>query len=598
MTMLDEKRMNSEVGTEGVVWDLADLYESPEDELIRDDLDLCRQEAELLVELGRGKLAGMEPALFARTIRRLERIELNLGRVEAFAYLNFSTRTTDAAAGAFLQRITEEASEIRRQLVFFDLEWARMAEEDANRLLADPGVAKYAHYLHRIRARGPHLLAENEEQLLLSLTPVGRQSWITLFDKVMTSLRFGEQQRTEEEVLADLYRPEREVRRQAARDLSEGLRGQLHVLTHIFNTLAAEKMIGDRLRRFPSWDAAMHLENEVDPDTVETMIESVTGRYNLVYRYYRWKGGRLGLDPLYDYDRYAPVPGLPDTRIGWDRCRRMVLDAFASFSPRMAGIAEQFFTGGWIHAPVAPGKQSGAFAHPCVVDTHPYVLVNYTGELRDVFTVAHELGHGVHQVLAAGQGQFNSDTPLVLAETASVFAEMLVFRATLDTLESARARQALLAHKLESIFATVFRQVSMNRFEKALHTARRQEGELSAERLGELWLASQQPMFADSVVLGEDYGIWWSYIPHFLSTPGYVYSYAFGELLVLALFSRYQREGEPFVERYLDLLAAGGARTPAELLAPFGIDLDQAGFWQGGLDLIETMLEELEGLSG
>jgi oligoendopeptidase F len=376
--------------------------------------------------------------------------------------------------------------------------------------------------------------------------------------------------------------------------MTEGLRNNNHILTHIFNTLAADKMITDRLRKHTSWVSSMNLHNELQDTTVETLIETVTSRYDLVNRYYHVKRQLLGLDALEDYDRYAPLPSLPTQKIDWKACQKTVLASFAAFSPRMAEIAEMFFTRKWIHAPLATGKRGGAFAHPCIPDIHPYVLVNYTGNLRDVSTVAHELGHGVHQVLAAEQGHFNSDTPLPLAETASVFAELLAFNSQLELLKNDQERRAFICQKLESIFATVFRQTAMNRFEQLMHEGRRQKGELSSEQLSEYWMSTQRAMFGDSVHMGDDYSIWWSYIPHFLSTPGYVYSYAFGELLVLALYGIYQKVGEPFVQKYLELLSAGGSQSPYDLLKPFDIDLNSPAFWQTGLLVIEEMLTRVE----
>ena len=582
---------NKKLGTETVIWKLDDLYTSTEDELISDDIDLCEQEAALLEESCRGRLPKLEIAVFARTIRRLERIAENLGRVSTYAFLNFSTRVMDAEAGAFLQHVTETASKINRLLVFFSLEWGSMDETAAQKFLNAGETAKYRHYLEKIRRQAQHLLSECEEKLLIELEPVGKNAWTILFEKVMANQQFGEPGRSEEEVLADLYSPDRTVRRQAAEDLTLGLQDQEHVLCHIFNTLAADKMIDDRLRSYPSWDQSMHLENELEDKTVDTLVESVTARYDIVSKYYCLKKEILGFETLYDYDRYAPVPGMSEAQVDWPQCRKMVLTAFAGFSGEMAEIAEQFFEKNWIHAPIMEGKRGGAFAHPCVPDTHPYVMVNYTGNLRDVATVAHELGHGVHQVLAAEQGMFNSDTPLVLAETASVFAELLVFHSQLDQLEKPEEKRAYICQKIESIFATVFRQIAMNRFEDAMHTGRREQGELSSETLSAYWLSTQKAMFGDSVILTEDYGIWWSYIPHFLSTPGYVYSYAFGELLVLGLYRLYQQQGEAFVAKYIDLLRAGGKDSPYALLEPFGLDINQPEFWQGGLAVIEEMVE-------
>ena len=384
------------------------------------------------------------------------------------------------------------------------------------------------------------------------------------------------------------------MRQQAALEMTEGLKSQNHILTHIFNTLAAEKMITDRQRNHTSWVSSMNLNNQLQDNTVETLISAVTDRYDIVQRFYRVKRDLLGLDTLYDYDRYAPLPALPDKLIDWEECKKMVITSFADFSPQMSEIASRFFDNKYIHAPVFPGKRGGAFAHPCVPEVHPYVMVNYTGSLRDVSTVAHELGHGVHQVLASENGYFYSDTPLVLAETASVFAELLVFRSQLELLDNAEERRAFICQKLESIFATVFRQTAMNRFEKAMHEGRREKGELSSDQLSEFWLETQGKMFGNSVTLSENYGLWWSYIPHFLSTPGYVYSYAFGELLVLALYGIYEREGSSFIDKYFTLLRAGGSDTPYNLLKPFEIDLNNTMFWDQGLDVIDTMLKEVE----
>ena len=435
---------------------------------------------------------------------------------------------------------------------------------------------------------------EIEERLLIETQTVGRKSWTTLFQKVVGNLRLGERKRTEEEVLSDLYSSDRSTRKQAAADLTEGLQSQNHVLTHIYNTLAADKMITDRLRSHRQWVSSMNLDNQVDDETVQALITSVTGRYDIVSRYYHLKARLLGLEILYDYDRYAPLPSLPTDLISWQHASKMVLDSFSEFSDTTGAIAHSFFDKSWIHAPVLPGKRGGAFAHPCIPDVHPYVMVNYTGTLRDVSTVAHELGHGVHQVLAADKGYYNSDTPLVLAETASVFAELLVFKSQLELLTDQKEKQAFICQKLESIFATVFRQVAMNRFEHLMHEGRRNQGELSSDQLCTFWLETQQEMFSDSVVLTQDYRYWWSYIPHFLSTPGYVYSYAFGELLVLALYGIYKEQGKEFVDHYLNLLAAGGSASPYDLLEPFGIDLNAPEFWEQGLAIIDEMLSEVE----
>ncbi|MEA3467986.1 MAG: M3 family oligoendopeptidase [Thermodesulfobacteriota bacterium] len=586
--------INNDLGTTEVVWNLDILYDSLQDELLVDDLDLCRQEAELLKENCRGKLSELDPALFARSVRRLERIQANLGRIDTYAFLYFVTQVKNDAAGAFMQKSKEDASQVNRDLVFFDLEWAKMDQESADRLLATDDIAPYRHYLSNLRKYAKHLLSQSEETLLVELSPVGRDSWLTLFEKLLGHLEFGENKRSEEEVLSDLYDSNREVRKTAALELTEGLQGQLHILSHIFNTILAEKMIDDRLRSYPSWISARNLSNELETQTVDALVNSCTDRYDIVQRYYKLKKELLGLTELHDYDRYAPLPTLPDQLVSWQECRDMVLDGFRAFSPDMADIATLFFEQNWIHAPLLDGKRGGAFAHPAVPDANPFVLVNYTGNLRDVSTVAHELGHGIHQYLAKDKGYFNSDTPLVLAETASVFAELLIFHKQLETLDNAAEKRAFICQKLESIFATVFRQISMNRFEDMVHSSRRDKGELSTDELSALWMKSQQAMFGDTVTLGDHYRIWWSYIPHFLHTPGYVYSYAFGELLVLALYRIYQNEGTDFIPQYINLLSEGGSKSPYELLAPFNIDLNDPSFWQGGLLVIENMLKDVE----
>ncbi len=586
--------LNNELGTTDVIWDLRDLYESLQDELLTDDLDLCLQEAELLKEGCAGKLAELEPAVFARTVRRLERIQVNLGRIDTYAFLNFVTQVKDSRTGAFLQQSKEQASRVNRELVFFDLEWAKMDPQAADRFLNAEDTAPYRHYLANLRRYAPHLMSKPEETLLVELSPVGNESWLTLFEKLMGHLEFGETKRSEEEVLSDLYDTSREVRKAAALELTEGLQTQLHILTHIFNTILADKMIMDRLRSYPSWVSARNLSNELADETVDALVTTTTERYDIVQRYYHIKKDMLGLDELHDYDRYAPLPSLPDQLVPWQECRDMVLDGFHSFSPEMADIASLFFEKNWIHAPILEGKRGGAFAHPAVPDAHPYVLVNYTGNIRDVSTVAHELGHGIHQYLAKEKGYFNSDTPLVLAETASVFAELLIFHRQLDALEDKTQKRAFTCQKLESIFATVFRQISMNRFEDMIHNKRRNRGELSTEELSALWMESQRAMFGDAVILGDHYQTWWSYIPHFLHTPGYVYSYAFGELLVLSLYRIYQQEGAAFIPKYLHLLAEGGSQSPYDLLKPFNIDLNAPTFWQGGFEVIEEMLAGVE----
>ena len=586
--------LNQQLGSADISWNLTDLYNGVDALQVNKDITWCEQEAAEIKKQYAGTVAKLSAHSLVDLISRLEKLETRLGKLSTFAFLNFTTQTQNAAAGAFLQKIKEAGSSIGRETVFFELEWSSLAEDKCTKLLQDKAIAHYLHHLKSIRRYANHLLSQAEETLLIEKSPVGRSSWTNLFEKIMGHLKFGESQRTEEEVLTDLYSPERKVRKQAADELTEGLKSQLHILTHIFNTLLADKMIDDRLRKYPSWVTSMNLYNELNDNTVDVLTDAVTSRYDIVQRYYKMKGKLLDLPELADYDRYAPLPHLPTETVNWQQCQQMVLTAFNDFSPKVGEIAEYFFDKQWIHAPIMEGKRGGAFAHPCVPDVHPYVMVNYTGSLRDISTVAHELGHGVHQFLAAERGYYNSSTTLVLAETASVFAELLLFNSQLNLLKDGAEKKAFICQKLESIFATVFRQVSMNRFEHLAHNGRRDSGELSSEQLSEHWRSTQQAMFADSVKLRDDYAIWWSYIPHFLSTPGYVYSYAFGELLVLALYDLYKKDGESFVPKYLELLAAGGSNSPYELVKPFGVDLEDPAFWQGGLNTIDEMLQLVE----
>lgn len=586
--------LNEQLATTTVRWNLNDLYYGVADPQVEADIAACEAEAKAIRGDYAGRIVTLDANQILALVTRLERLEIKAAKLGTFAFLNFTTQTKNAEAGAFLQKIKEAGSRISRETIFFELEWSAMDEKAAEMLLVAPVLAHYRHYLKNVRRYASHLLSQAEETLLIEKSPVGRGAWTNLFEKVMGHLKFGEAGRTEEEVLNDLYHPARQARQQAAVDLTAGLNRQLHILTHIFNTLLADKMIDDRLRKYPAWVSSMNLYNELHDQTVEVLVNAVTDRYDIVQRYYRLKRSLLNLPELADYDRYAPLPHLPTASVAWPDCQTMVLNAFHDFSPRMAEIAGMFFEKKWIDAPLREGKRGGAFAHPCVPGIHPYVMVNYVGNLRDISTVAHELGHGVHQYLAAANGYYNSATTLVLAETASVFAELLLFNSQLALIENAEERRAFICQKLESIFATVFRQVAMNRFEHLVHTGRRDQGELSSEQLSGHWLTTQRDMFADSVNLSDNYAIWWSYIPHFLNSPGYVYSYAFGELLVLALYNRYQQDGAAFVPKYLELLKAGGSASPYELLRPFGLDLDDPVFWQGGLATIDAMLRMVE----
>jgi len=587
---------NTDFGAGDIIWDLTHLYNSMDNKKVKEDMQKCRKEALSIRNKYAGHVSELKADNLTKLVSDLEKVAVTLGRLSSFAYLNFATHVSDPEKGAFLQKFTEFSSEVEKELVFFDIEWAEVPEERSKTILAGDSLKHYRHYLESVRRYRAHMLSHAEEQLLIERSPVGVSSWKKLFSKVLAKIHYGKNARTQEEVLSDLYSNDRDTRKSAACDITEGLKTEIHVLTHIFNTVLADKMIDDRLRKYPLWVSSMNLSNELDDKTVDALIQAVTSRYDIVSRYYDCKRVLMEYDELFDYDRYAPLPFAAEKKVHWEECRKIVHEAFEKFSPEMASIADRFFKESWIHAPVREGKKSGAFAHPSVPDVHPYILVNYTGNMRDVETVAHELGHGVHQVLASKSGYFNSHTPLTLAETASVFAEMLVFKNLLGILEEKKEKISLLSSKIDMIFATVFRQVAMNRFENAIHTLRRDKGELSEEDFSKIWLETQANVFGKSVTMTTDYSFWWSYIGHFVSVPGYVYAYAFGELLVLSLYAMYEKGEIDFVSKYLSLLSAGGSESPYVLLKPFGIDLHDKDFWHKGLDYIDAMVSQVEEL--
>jgi oligoendopeptidase F len=586
----------------GVRWDLSDLYPEPADPAIERDLDGAEAAAARFAERYRGRVASLDAPALAVALDALEALLEPAGRAGAFASLRFAADTSAPAHGALLQHVQQRGSAVRNAVVFFQLEWVALDDARAASLLASPALSRRRHLLESMRRYRPHVLSEPEERIVEELANTGERAWGRLFDEILAAARFrvtldGEtRELSEEETLSLLYDAERERRRAAAVGLTAGLRQHARILAFVFNTLVQNKATEDRLRAYPDPLAARHLSNEIDAASVGALLGASERAFPIVQRYYRLKARLLGLDTLLDYDRYAPI-GEAHSHVPFDDARRIVLDAYRDFSPDMAELAARFFERRWIDAELRPGKRGGAFSASTVPSVHPYVLLNYTGTLRDVMTVAHELGHGVHQSLAREQGLFEQDTPLTLAETASVFGEMLVFRRLVREEHDPKTRLALLCGKLEDAFATVFRQVVMTRFEEKLHAARRSEGELPIDRISALWLEANAPMHGDAVRLTDDYAWWWLYIPHFVHSPFYCYAYAFGELLVLALLRRYDEEGEAFVPRYLALLRAGGSQAPATLLAKLGLDVTDPRFWDGGLAVLEGMVGEAEKLA-
>ncbi len=520
-----------------------------------------------------------------------------LSRAGHFVMLSFSENTQDPERGAAMQRVQEQSTAIATKILFADLEWAASDDDYATSILANDELTFCRHHLETLRANRKHLLSEAEETILTEKSVTGSSAWVRLFDELTSAIEVtlpgNDSPVGLEQGLSLLQHPDAEVRAGAAAAVTDGLRPGLRTRAYVYNTLLADKATDDRLRRFDSWVSSRNLSNEASDESVEALVAAVVGRYDIPQRWYRLKADILGVDRLRDFDRMASV-AQSEQKIGWTEATSIVRDAYASFSPELAGIVGRFIDEQWIDAPVRPGKRPGAFCAYTVPEHHPYVLLNWTGRNRDVLTLAHELGHGIHGYLAREQGIFHQSTPLTLAETASVFGETVTNNRLLSLLDDPSERFALLASTLEDSIATVFRQVAMNRFEQACHTSRREEGELSVARFGEFWAATQNDMMGDAVEITEGYRTWWSYIPHFIGSPGYVYAYAYGQLLALSVYARYQAQGESFVPAYIDLLKAGGSRSPEELGAMVDCDLSDPGFWDAGLEIVAGQLTAAE----
>ena len=585
-------------GAEEIAWNLQDLYAGVDDPAIDRDLQEADRLADQIAEQYKGRIAQLSAPELRQMVELFEKLTELAYLPGAFAFLHWSVNTEDAVRGALRQKIEEFTARLQQKVVFVQLEWANVPDEQAETLLNDPALARYRHWLEVARQRKPYLLTEPEERILTEKDVTGRSAWQRYFNEVLGAARFdwqGEEVPLQT-VLTQLYHPDRDVRIRAAQSITGGLRKLSRHLTYVFNTLLADKASEDRLRNYPSWITARNLSNEVDDASVDALVEAVTGRYDIVARYYTLKKRLLGLDELFDYDRYAPLPAA-DKSYKWEDATALVHTSYHSFDERMADIVNEFFEKNWIDAPVRPGKMGGAYSAGITPQTHPYIMLNFEGNPRDVMTLAHELGHGIHQYLSREQGMLHSDTPLTTAETASVFGEMLTFQNMLRQEDDPEVRLAMLTAKLEDSFATVFRQVAMNRFEDAIHSARREQGELATEQFNEYWLETQRAMFQGSVTMTEDYGIWWSYVNHFIDYPGYVYAYAFGELLVLALYARFEEAPDGFADEYVKMLSKGGSDWPHEIVKPLGIDLRDPGFWSQGLDILDDMVSQAEALA-
>ena len=579
-------------------WDLSDLYGAQDAPELQRDLDWLETECAAFAADYEGKLADLDAGTLLTCVQRNEKISAIAGRIMSFAGLRYYQLTIDAGRAKFMSDCQEKITNFTTPLVFFTLELNRIEDDAlAARFAENEELARYAPVFRRIRAMKPYQLSDELERFLHDLGVVG-DAWERLFDETIAGLTFdidGEDLNIEG-TLNLLTEQDRSKREAAAHELARVFGENIKTFARVHNTAAKEKEVIDRWRKMPSAQTGRHLSNDVEPEVVEALREAVVAAYpKLSHRYYELKRKWLGLDRMQVWDRNAPLP-MEDTRtIPWAQAERMVMEAYDAFDPRMGEIAAPFFSKGWIDAGVKPGKAPGAFAHPTVTEVHPYVMLNYLGKPRDVMTLAHELGHGVHQVLAAGQGEMLSSTPLTLAETASVFGEMLTFRKMLEKAETREQRKVLLAGKVEDMINTVVRQIAFYDFECKLHAARRQ-GELTPEDIGELWMSVQGESLGPAFDFMEGYESFWAYIPHFVHSPFYVYAYAFGDGLVNALYSVYAEGAEGFEEKYFDMLKAGGSKHHKELLAPFGLDASDPKFWDKGLSMISDMIDELEAM--
>jgi oligoendopeptidase F len=585
------------IDVQDVAWDLDPLVDGDGPDGADRLLDDADARAARFAEAHAGRVGELDGPGLAAAMGELETIVELLGRAGSYAMLRFAVDTADPANGALLARVQEKATAVETKLLFFELEWAALDDQHADELLEAEGLETTRHHLRTLRRYRPHLLTEPEERLMTEKGLTGRDAWTRLFSELTSAIRV-ELPEAEEGVpldvaLSRLMSPDRDVRRTSAEAVTAALEPGLRTRAYVFNTLLLDKSVDDRLRSYSTWLASRNLANEASDESVEALLSAVRDNYDLPQRWYRLKADLLGLDRIADYDRMASIAD-EETMVDWPDATELVLSTFHQFSPVLGDLAQRFFDERWIDAPVRPNKRGGAFCAYTTPSVHPYVMLNYTSRRRDVLILAHELGHGLHAALAIPRGPLEQHTPLTVSETASVFGETLVFGRLLDAAETPRSRLALLAENIEGSIATVYRQTAMNRFEALVHGARRDEGELSVDRFGELWRESQAEMLGDAVEITEGYHTWWSYVPHFIGTPGYVYAYAYGQLLALSVYRRYLEEGEAFVPSYLELLSAGGSRSPEELAAIAGLDLEDPSFWAKGLELVREQLDAAE----
>lgn len=596
----------SSATTQPITWNLTDLYPSIHSLKITEDLQHAQSKAQHFETkykpLFKDKIEH-DSFPFTQLLEDYKEILTLLQRLQSFAHLSFAEKTNHPETGAFMQKIQTATTEIYTHLLFFDVEWNRLDSRAAAHWIHHPHLEKYKHFLEKMRIYALHTLNEGEEKIMALKSNTGGRAFSRLFDEVINNIPFyfekdGQKiRKSEAEILSTLHSPHREERKLAGQSLAEGLKENTHILTYTYNMILADHRTNMKIRNYKHPMDAMNLANEIDLESVLNLVQSVKAAYPVAMRYYRLKKKLLNLDQLYDYDRYAPL-GTDESKISFDQCKQMVLDGYFAFSKEAGTIVEQFFSNRWIDAEIREGKQGGAFCAQTTPDVHPYVLVNYTGSLRDVLTVAHELGHGLHQYLAGKRvGILESDAPLTLAETASVFGEMLIFEKVLEKEKDPRKRLHLLCGKIDDEIATVFRQICLTDFEMLSHDSGLAEGELASDRLSDLWIKANSELYGDSVTLTDNYRHGWKYIPHFVHSPFYCYAYSFAQIFVLTLYQKYKSNKTTFVPHYLEMLSLGGSKNPSEIAAIAGLDIRHSDFWKSGIGILENLIAEAEKLA-
>ena len=585
-------------GAEEIVWNLGDLYQGTDDPKFNEDLSTLAEKCADFRAKWKGTVKDLSNEQFLEMVKEYETIIERLGRLGSFVQLIWSTDTENPENGRNLQMVREASAHAAQYLVFLQIEIANLSEERLDELESWEGLSSRKHWIETVIEHKPYTLSEDVERVLSVKNLTSRMAWVRLHDELMNQRSFwlNDREYTQPEIMKLMQEPDRETRKAASEAISKGLKEGVRHHAYIFNTVVSDHAVNDSLRGHDSWVQSRNMANEASDESVQALIDSVKEEYHLVRRFYALKKRLLGLDTFEDYDRGAPIGG-DQGFWTWDDARDLVLSAYSEFHPTAGEIARKFFDESWIHAPVRKGKNGGAYSSGTIPSAHPYVFLNYTGTNRDVQVMAHELGHGIHQYLSRQQGPLLMHTPLTIAETASVFGEILTFNKLYSAAENDEQRLVMLVTKLDDILSTVFRQIAFNRFEEGMHVARRTEGELTVDRLCEIWLETQTDQFGDAVNLSEGYRYWWSYISHFMHVPGYVYAYAFGELLVLALYEIYKQDSEEFPDKYIERLSSGGAKRPTDLLAPFGIDIEDPEFWKVGLGVIERLITEAERLA-